>query len=165
LVTVAPRLKTYHVTAIANSNLASTVVTTSGNHRITMDLPVKAGGGGSAAEPVEHLLAALCGCEAATAGFIARNMEPRVFIEGMEFEVRGERDENGAVGRPVDEDTAVPAMVQRVSGIAYLDTTASAKVLEVLERRTSERCPVADMMRRAGCIVEIKFVARRTITD
>ena len=71
-----PKLKWYGLTARSADGGARTACRTHDGHAIASDLPRKSGGGGGAAEPVYHLLAALCGCEAATAAFVARRMRP-----------------------------------------------------------------------------------------
>ena len=55
--------------------------TTAGVHVIKTDTPIKDGGRDGAAEPVETLLAALVGCEQATAHFVARMVRPSAEIK------------------------------------------------------------------------------------
>ena len=50
------------------------------------------GGSDAAAQPVETLLAALIGCEQATAAFVARHMQPRMDLLKIEFNYCAERD-------------------------------------------------------------------------
>merc|ERR1712032_503454 len=47
---------------------------TSTGHALRTDMPVSMGGDDEAAQPVEMLLAALVGCETATAHFVARQL-------------------------------------------------------------------------------------------
>lgn len=62
------------------------------------------GGSDAAAQPVETLLAALIGCEQATAAFVARHMQPRMDLMRIDFIYYAERDNRGAVALPLDEE-------------------------------------------------------------
>eukprot|EP01041_Mallomonas_annulata_P012839 gene12839-27069_t len=66
---------------------------------ITTDSSVKK----SSPTPIELFLASLCGCEQATASFVARNMTPRMKIEKIEFDIQGVRDELGAISLPLGQ--------------------------------------------------------------
>lgn len=65
---------------------------------IITDVPKLMGGKNEGPQPVEMLLASLCGCELVTAQFIARNMKPRVVIDQIDFDVYACRDQRGAIG-------------------------------------------------------------------
>merc|ERR1719443_1036734 len=69
-------------------------------------------------QPVELLLAALVGCEQATAAFAARHMEPRLRLEGIDFAYEAERDPRGATALPLGAPPPAPARLLAVTGVA-----------------------------------------------
>merc|ERR1719296_340649 len=78
-----PRIKQYKLTS-SGSGVAMEAHTGSG-HAIHSDLPRFTGGRDTAPEPVYLLLAALCGCEAATAAFVARHL--KISLGHISFEL------------------------------------------------------------------------------
>ena len=155
----APRTKKYSLTARSDRGGTTCITHTASGHQLQCDLPRAIGGRDTAAEPVYHLLSALCGCEAATAAFVARQLKVKL-LEPMEFELRAERDERGALSLPVTADPAVPARLTRVSGRVTLVTDATDEALELLERQTHLRCPVANLMSAGGVDLDIRFERR-----
>ena len=155
-VAMTPRLKTYRLTAKGSESLC--ISNTKSGHSIRTDVPKASGGNESAAEPVYHLLAALVGCETATASFVARRM--KVNVKGMTFDISAQRDQNGALSLPIDENPEVSAALKFVKGTCLVETvpeTTDAQ-LKLLEEQTHQRCPVANMMNLAGTSVEIAFL-------
>ena len=61
-------------------------IKTNTGHNLSTDVPKKMGGGDTAPQPVETLLAAWMGCTQATALFVGRQMSPRILIDSLEFE-------------------------------------------------------------------------------
>ena len=81
--------KNYHITGTGTKSFVS--MKTNTNHTIETDVPKKMGGGDEAPQPVETLLAAWVGCTQATALYVGRNMEPRLLIDRIEFDVEAYR--------------------------------------------------------------------------
>lgn len=129
-------------------------------HSLETDVPITMGGKNLAPQPVETLLAALIGCTQATALFVGRQLQPRVLIERMEFDIEAERDERGALSLPIDAKPEVPSRLQRVSGIVvvYAKQTIDDSTLSLLKEQTELRCPVANMMHASGCEMNIDWM-------
>ena len=136
-------------------------MTTNTGHELFTDVPKKMGGTDTAPQPVEHLLAALIGCAQATAIFVGRNMEPRLVIDKIEFDIQAHRDARGALQQPIEEIPDIPARLQYVSGTATVffkgSTSVSPEQLHLLGEQTEARCPVANMMLASGCTMDIKW--------
>ncbi|EQC42360.1 hypothetical protein SDRG_00098 [Saprolegnia diclina VS20] len=128
---------------------------------ITMatDVPRRMGGSDAAPQPIELFLTSLCGCELATATFVARHMTPRVHVEKIEFDVYAERDSLGALQLPLTTDPATMpvARLARVWGTATVYTTASQAQVTELCDHVKRRCPVANMAVLSGCALEIDW--------
>jgi putative redox protein len=133
---------------------------TDDGYEVLSDVPVAAGGGGGAPQPVQLLLAALCGCEQATAAFVAFKFKPqRLALGRIEFELRAERDEQGALTLPLDTaELPAPARLARVWGTATVHGTAATDVqLGRLGEEVHRRCPVANMVVLSGCTLDIEW--------
>ena len=140
------------------------VAYTSTGHECRTDLPLAAGGTNRAAQPVELLLAALLGCKTATAHYVARHLWPRPHhrIDALCFsDIVAHRDERGALALPIAERPPVPAALVSVRGVATV-TPRSSGVISAADVRAlgaivEERCPVADTLVRAGCVIDIEW--------
>ena len=141
-------------------------VSTNTGHSMQLDVPTKMGGKNCAPQPVEHLLAAYIGCTHVTALFVGRNMNPRILIDRMEFDLHAERDERGALQLPIEETPSIPARLMRVFGeiTIYLKTargntplTLTPEELALLSEQTEARCPVANMMSASGCEIQVSW--------
>ncbi|OQR84318.1 OsmC-like protein [Achlya hypogyna] len=120
------------------------------------DVPVRMGGTDSAPQPVELFLTSLCGCELATAQFVARHMTPRLTIEKIEFSIHAVRDPAGALTLPLSSP-APPARLERIWGTATVFTSASQVQVDELSEHVKQRCPVANMAVLSGCKLDIKW--------
>mmetsp|Transcript_19942 Transcript_19942/g.33612 ORF Transcript_19942/g.33612 Transcript_19942/m.33612 type:complete len:196 (+) Transcript_19942:48-635(+) len=130
--------------------------------QVVSDVPVAMGGKDKGPEPVELLLASLCGCELVTAQFIARNMKPRVTIDQIDFDIRASRDSRGALGLPIRKDTVLPpSRLERIWGTATLHTSASEDEVELIAEEVKRRCPVANMVMLSGCDLQIEFKKKK----
>ena len=147
--------KHYALTALGERSQC-TVLTGSG-HRMATDTPVALGGKDTAPEPVYHLLAALVGCETATAAFVALKL--RVRIDSIRFELEAERDPRGSLALPIDgdgaDDAEVSARLTFVRGRALVRTNADAQQFSTLARQVRRRCPVAATLVAAGTRLEV----------
>ncbi|KAL7448938.1 hypothetical protein ACHAWC_001049, partial [Mediolabrus comicus] len=127
---------------------------TNTNHILETDVPKKMGGGDEAPQPVEHLLAALCGCTQATAVYCGRMMKPRLIIDKIDFNIEAYRDERGALSLPITETPTIPARLQKVAGtviVTFKDgMEVSEEQLDILGKQTEARCPVANMLHASG---------------
>lgn len=105
-----PDWKMYSLTGAGSKN--SCTVMTADGFEINSDTPKNMGGTNHAPQPVYLLLAALAGCETATAHYVARQM--RIRVHGVAFDLRGWRDQRGALCRPLEAiDTCeVPSHLQ-----------------------------------------------------
>eukprot|EP00579_Thalassiosira_antarctica_P021730 CAMPEP_0201971270 /NCGR_PEP_ID=MMETSP0904-20121228/36136_1 /ASSEMBLY_ACC=CAM_ASM_000553 /TAXON_ID=420261 /ORGANISM="Thalassiosira antarctica, Strain CCMP982" /LENGTH=168 /DNA_ID=CAMNT_0048520607 /DNA_START=98 /DNA_END=604 /DNA_ORIENTATION=- len=151
--------------AISGTGQRSTVkMETNTGHNLQTDVPKKMGGGDSAPQPVEHLLAALLGCTQATAIYVGRTMNPRLIIDKIDFDVEAYRDERGALEIPIiDKLPTIPARLQCVSGTVRVHfkqkgVQVSEEQLRILGEQTEARCPIANMMHASGCVMDIQWV-------
>mmetsp|Transcript_22565 Transcript_22565/g.33755 ORF Transcript_22565/g.33755 Transcript_22565/m.33755 type:complete len:280 (-) Transcript_22565:699-1538(-) len=163
--------KNYHISGVGTKSFVS--MKTNTNHTIQTDVPKKMGGGDDAPQPVETLLAAWVGCTQATALYVGRNMEPRLLIEKIEFDVEAYRDERGALGGelPICSGSALPdlpARLEKVTGTVkvYLRgkrqgegvPLLTEEQLFLLGEHTERRCPVANMMAMSGIEMNIQWI-------
>jgi len=114
------------------------------------------GGLNTAPQPVEMLLASLCGCEQVTAEFIARHMKPRVKIDKIEFEIQAARNPRAAITLPLGVDLP-PSRLERIWGTATVHSTASQEQIDIIAKEIKKRCPIANMIVLSGCVLDIKF--------
>lgn len=136
---------------------------TNTNHILHTDVPLKMGGRDAAAQPVEHLLAALIGCTQVTAVYVGRMMKPRLLVDKIEFDLVGYRDERGALELPIEDLPLIPARLERVSGIVKVHfkegVAPSDLQLKMLKEQTEARCPVANMIHLSGCNMDTEWIA------
>jgi len=137
------------------------------DHVIDTDVPKALGGRDQAPQPVELLLAALIGCETATATYVARHMKPRLQLERIDFEYAAERNDLGAQELPIHKVPSVQAGLQRVSGRAVVHLKAASppeppERLETLKEYVEQRCPVANTLKAGGCKLDIEWVLSET---
>ena len=108
------------------------------------------------------LLASLCGCELATARFVAFKSSPRITMGRIEFDVSANRDERGALHLPLGTIPPAPARLEHVWGTATVyNTNASQEQISTLGNEVHRRCPVANMMVLSGCRLEIYWKIER----
>lgn len=150
------RNRTYR---LKGSGVGSQTVLNIKDKSLLTDIPRSMGGHDVGPQPVEMMLASLCGCEQVTAQFVARHMKPRVHINKIDFEVYGERDDAGAVSLPIDlESSQYPeAKLTRIWGRAVVYTDASQTELDFIAKQVKRRCPIANMVIASGCALEISF--------
>ena len=161
-------IKSYTMNGTGEQN--SAIIHSNTGHELTTDIPKSMGGRNTGPQPVEHLLAAFLGCTQATAQYVGRNMEPRMYIQRMEFEnVKAFRDERGALQLPISMSPDVPSRLQAIQGTVkvYLDTkrmrtdqdfTLLNEKLDLLKEQTETRCPVANMMEASGCRLDLEWI-------
>ncbi|KAJ8605953.1 hypothetical protein CTAYLR_010801 [Chrysophaeum taylorii] len=151
--TLKKKKKQYRVTGVGSK--CRTEVKTA-RHSVVTDTPAKDGGTDVAAEPVETLLAALVGCEQATAHWVARILRFR--IDRIEFDVQASRDPRGAIALPVDQTPPVPSRLEKVWGTATVYAqNATPEDIRKLGTIVHTRCPVASMITLSGCALEVEW--------
>ena len=156
LATRKPREKLYSITG-TTSGTTSTSQTR--GHTLRTDTPPSGGGSDTAPQPVETLLAALIGCEGATADFVARML--RTKIRSIDFELEASRDPQGAAHLPVDATAPTVSRLTRIWGVAHVETDADDDAtIEKIGRIVHERCPVANMVVASGCSLDIEWRRR-----
>jgi len=154
-------VKAYHVIG-QGSRCGARSTTLPARHEICTDTPVSAGGCDTAAEPVETLLAALIGCEQATAHFVGRMMGIR--LKSINFELHAERDARGSMHTPVTEVAPVTSQLTSITGSAKCLVSSKSRrgstQQEIHELGTivHNRCPIATMVVNSGCTLEIDWI-------
>ena len=127
--------KKYYLSGIGTKS--HVFVKTNTNHTLQTDVPRTMGGGDVDPQPLETLLAAWMGCTQATAMFVGRNLDHRIFIGKIEFEnIIGYRDERGALGGafPFTLDSElpdIPSGLEKVEGVV--------KVFAIEQKRQRQR--------------------------
>lgn len=158
--TIQPEFcKSYHIEGVGHKSHVK--LQTNTGHTIRTDVPKKMGGDDAAPQPVETLLAAFLGCTQATAVFVGRNMEPRLVIDYLEFDIDAHRDERGALEMPITQTPAIPARLQTIEGTIKVHLkkgSLNESQLEILSEQTEARCPVANMMIASGCAMNIEWL-------
>ena len=152
LSTRKPREKLYSITG-TTSGTTSTSQTR--GHTLKTDTPPSGGGKDTAPQPVETLLAALIGCEGATADFVARML--RTKIRSIDFELEASRDPQGAAHLPVDAPAPSVSRLTRIWGVAHVEIDGDDEMIEKIGRIVHERCPVANMVVSSGCELDIEW--------
>ena len=133
-------------------------ITTDDGWKISTDTPKIQGGTNTAPQPVSLLLASLCGCELATARFVALKSSPRIKMGRIEFDLNAKRDERGAISLPLGSPLPVPARLEHVWGTATVyNTNATQEQIKQLGDEVHLRCPVANMIVLSGCVLDIHW--------
>jgi putative redox protein len=149
---------------MAGNKSGVTITTTDTGHVLQTDLPRKMGGQDTAPQPVETLLAAWMGCTQATALFVGRQMKlpDRLLLDRLVFDVKGVRDERGALSFPMEQDPPVPSRLLQVHGRITVYQAGGMPIspdkLELLQEQTEKRCPIANMMIASGCLMNVAWV-------
>jgi hypothetical protein len=75
------------------------------------------------------------------------------------------RDNRGVMGKPLEDTPTIPPGLQEIKGEARVTFEEGVEVgedeMEVFGRIVEERCPVAYMMIRGGCRVELEWKVER----
>ena len=122
----------------ASLDHAFTVSIEAGNHLIRMDQPKTAAGQDLGPTPLQMILAAVAGCFGTIGRFIAH--QRKFELRGMHFEIEGDYDPDGLLGRRDDVRPGFQAVRVKVDLDADLSREEKEAVLAEIERR----CPLAD---------------------
>ena len=134
-----------------NPGNMTTTIEFPGLASLTLDEPVKHGGGGQGPSPLQGVLGSLCGCEAVT---FSRTAKEKDFnYNGLEFEAEFTIDIRGRMG----VRSVVPHF-KTVRVQVYVKTNEDeARLLEVV-KETEARCPVFNLIKDAGVEIECVWV-------
>ena len=105
--------------------------------KLIIDEPAHMGGTDEGPNPVEYLAAALAGCLNVTGHVVANEMG--IKIENLEFEVEGELDPRGFMGK-ADVRPGYTQMNIKVN----VETDADNETLNKWLNTVEKRCPVSD---------------------
>lgn len=136
-----------------NDATARTEITI-GNHPLTItDEPITSGGGETGPTPLETVLAGLVGCKAVMIHNVADAM--KFTYEGVEIDAAGTVDLRGPKGvpgfRPYFDTVDIKIVIY---------TEESEERMEKLALNAEARCPVMNLFRDAGSIVNAEWVIR-----
>ena len=129
-----------------------TLVYTSGGPGMVTDEPPANGGTGSALNPLETVLGALCGSIGATFARVAR--ETGVMYDGINFEASFAADPRGPAGQP-----GVRPYFETVTIQARIRASRPEPRLADVARATEQRCAVRNLVADAGVRVELRWSA------
>ena len=134
-----------------NPGNMTTTIEFPGLASLTLDEPVKHGGGGQGPSPLQGVLGSLCGCEAVTFSRTAK--EKDFSYNGLEFEAEFTIDIRGRMG----VRSVVPHF-KTVRVQVYVKTNEDeVRLLEVV-KETEARCPVFNLIKDAGVEIECVWV-------
>lgn len=120
------------------SESAAKLTVNAGEFKIIVDEPVDLGGSNDGPNPVQYVLAALCGCLNVVGHMIADEMG--LTIRGLEFEAEGDLDPAKLFGKPGGKR----AGYEEIRVDIKVDTDASEQELAQWLEKVDERCPVSD---------------------
>ncbi|HEX9018684.1 MAG TPA: OsmC family protein [Anaerolineaceae bacterium] len=109
-------------------------------HHLAADEPPSLGGGDSAPNPVELILAALGTCQEITYRAYATALG--IPLESVSVELSGDIDLRGFFA--VDE--SVRSGYQSISGVVKIESSASEEQLQTLRAVVNAHCPVLDIL-------------------
>lgn len=122
----------------AKSETATKTVVKARNFEIIIDEPQDLGGSDQGANPVEYILAALCGCLNVVGHLVAKEMN--INLKGLSFEVNGDLDPAKFMGK----ETEGRAGYCGIHVTMKADTDADQSTLETWKSSVEQRCPVSD---------------------
>jgi uncharacterized OsmC-like protein len=127
----------------AESENPTKVKIKSGKFTMIVDEPANLGGTDDGASPVEYVLAALAGCLNVVGNMVAKEMGFE--IRSLSFDVEGEMNPAGFMGKAKDVRPGYQEIVAKVNVDSDADEETLNKWLEVIE----SRCPVSDNLSNA----------------
>ncbi|TFB24061.1 OsmC family peroxiredoxin [Filobacillus milosensis] len=114
------------------------------DHQIIIDEPSSMGGRDEGANPLGTLLVSLAGCENVIANMVAK--EINFDLQGIEFEVKGELDPNGMMGkegvRPYFQKIFVNAKVSTSESDERIQELQKIERIQELQKIVDSRCPI-----------------------
>lgn len=122
----------------AKSETATKTIVKARNFEITIDEPQDLGGSDQGANPVEYVLAALCGCLNVVGHLVAKEMN--INLKGLSFEVNGDLDPAKFMGKETEGRAGFCGIHVTITA----DTDADQSTLEKWKSSVEQRCPVSD---------------------
>jgi uncharacterized OsmC-like protein len=116
----------------------------------SMDEPAELGGADTAPNPMEYVVAALCGCNGVMIPLVAKELG--FTFSGIEFEATGIIDTRGLMG-----EEGVRTHFQKVRFQVNIQTEESEERIEQLKNEVERRCPVFNLLHDAGVEVDAKW--------
>ncbi|WP_020006281.1 OsmC family protein [Salinicoccus albus] len=113
------------------------------NHQLIIDEPQQMGGEDEGADPLGTLLSSLAGCENAVANMVAEEIE--FDLQGIEFDIRGEIDSDGMMGKK-----DVRPYFQSIKVNVRVKTSESEHRVKELQEIVDSRCPVFTTLQAAN---------------
>ncbi len=135
----------------SNPGNMTTSIEFPGFSSITLDEPLKHGGGGQGPSPLQGVLGSLCGCEAVT--FNRTAQEKNFSYNGLKFEADYTIDIRGRMGLR----TVVPHF-KTVRVQVHVSTDEDEERLREVVEETEARCPVFNLIKDAGVEVESVWI-------
>ncbi len=133
--------KTIRVTGTQGPGFNMTV--SAGKHRFSIDQPQAGGGNDEGPTPLEYLAGSLAGCLGAIARIMAH--QRKIELRGLDFEVEGELDMDGLLGKPTEQRVGFQGFTVKVKLDAALSDEEKKAFAEEMERR----CPVSENLSNA----------------
>ncbi len=118
-------------------------VGTSKNHQVIIDEPQQMGGQDGGANPLGTLLISLAGCENVIANMVAKEID--FDLQGIEFDVKGELDPEGMMGKE-----GVRPYFQTITVNAQVKTSESEERIKELQEIVDTRCPIFTTLEAAN---------------
>lgn len=122
----------------AKSETSARLIADTGEFKITIDEPTELGGTNQGPNPVQYVLAALCGCLNVVGHMIANEMGFE--LKGLEFEVEGDLNPAKLYGKPGGNRAGFEEI--RVNILP--DTDVAEDILKKWLETVKKRCPVSD---------------------
>lgn len=122
----------------AKSETATKTIVKARNFEIIIDEPQDLGGSDQGANPVEYVLAALCGCLNVVGHLVAKEMN--INLKGLSFEVNGDLDPAKFIGKETEGRAGFCGIHVTITA----DTDADKSTLDTWKSSVEQRCPVSD---------------------
>jgi len=122
----------------ARCETATKTVVTARHFELTIDEPTDLGGSDEGANPVEYVLAALCGCLNVVGHLVAKEMN--IVLSGLSIEISGDLDPAKFMGK----QTQGRAGFCGIHVTLRPDTDADETALNNWAAAVEQRCPVSD---------------------
>jgi len=143
---------------IMNSKLKSVVTLKEGvvaeavarNHTIKFDEPKKDGGTDTAMNPMEGLLAALGGCQAITARYLAGRLN--INLKNFSIEVEGDFDMSGY------EEDPTNIGFHTIQLTMHIDADNTKEEIDKFAKLVESKCPVSATAQHAVTVLPPKIV-------
>eukprot|EP00798_Chlamydomonas_sp_ICE-L_P031279 gene31279-6424_t len=155
--TPAPHYKRNEVTAVGEIATSEGSTTTGGVHASFLcDSPVRDGGRGEGACPVDHLLGAIVGCSQATMNKLV--FQQKLQVGKVHWKADTKYDVFGIKGR----SGSSPHLTE-FNIVGEVETDMSQAALDVLAEEVGRRCVVAATVKRSGAPFVFHLVPRQIV--